>query len=206
MSSLPDERTKVELPLAEQLKGMGWRHLEGDIDVPYLTERQSFREALLVGRLREGIRRINLDESGKPWLDDVRVNAAVGDLERLGAYKLIEANQVATVLLIKGTQVEGDPERHGGREQTVRFIDFENLERNDFLAINQFRVDCPGGRTFIVPDIVLFVNGIPSGPARRIGTPLRLKPPVRIDLEIAAGKFHRFARRRSSRSPNPFSP
>src|SRR3990170_4515169 len=106
MSSLPDERTKVELPLAEQLKGMGWRHLEGDIDVPYLTERQSFREALLVGRLREGIRRINLDESGKPWLDDVRVNAAVGDLERLGAYKLIEANQVATVLLIKGTQVE----------------------------------------------------------------------------------------------------
>ncbi|MCK4787299.1 MAG: hypothetical protein KAV87_26305 [Desulfobacteraceae bacterium] len=37
----------------------------------------------------------------------------------------------------------------------------KNPERNDFLAINQFRVDVPGGKTFIAPDIVLFVNGIP---------------------------------------------
>jgi hypothetical protein len=43
-----------------------------------------------------------------------------------------------------------------------------------------------------------FVNGIPSGPARRIGTLFRRKPPVRIELEFAAGKFHWFARSRSS--------
>jgi type I restriction enzyme R subunit len=37
-------------------------------------------------------------------------------------------------------------------------------DRNDFLAINQYRVDPPwatGNRGFIVPDIVLLVNGIP---------------------------------------------
>ena len=35
--------------------------------------------------------------------------------------------------------------------------------RNDFLAINQFRVDEPGGQAkkFVAPDVVLFVNGIP---------------------------------------------
>ncbi|MDO8691266.1 MAG: M48 family metallopeptidase [Dehalococcoidia bacterium] len=35
MSDLPNEYTQVELPFIEQLKAMGWEHLEGDIDVPY---------------------------------------------------------------------------------------------------------------------------------------------------------------------------
>lgn len=161
MSDLANEREAVELPLIEQLKGMGWQHLEGHTGVPYLTERQSFREVLLTGRLREAIRRINLDEAGQPWLDERRVTEALSALERLGAHRLMEANQAATTLLLTGTSVEGDPARHGGREPTARFIDFEHPERNDFLAINQFRVDLPGGQTFIVPDIVLFVNGIP---------------------------------------------
>src|SRR5690606_13754668 len=34
-------------------------------------------------------------------------------------------------------------------------------ENNQFHAINQFRIDTPGCvKTFIIPDIVLFVNGI----------------------------------------------
>lgn len=164
MNDLPDEKTLVEVPFIAQLKGMGWNHLEGDIDVPYLTERESFRQVLLTGRLRDAIRRINLDENGQPWLDEHRIGQAVSAIERLGANKLMEANQAATELLLKGTVVEGDHIRHGGRDQTVRFIDFEHPERNDFLAINQFRVDPPwavGDKDFIIPDIVLFVNGIP---------------------------------------------
>jgi type I restriction enzyme R subunit len=156
-----NEYTLVELPLINQLKLMGWQHLAGDIGVPYLTERQSFRDVLLTARLHKAIREINLDEQGQPWLDDGRINTAIGTLERLGTAKLMEANQIATDLLLKGTVVEGDPQRDGGRDQTVRFIDFDHPERNDFLVINQFRVDVPGGRNYIVPDIVLFVNGIP---------------------------------------------
>jgi len=37
----PYEKTYVEIPFIEQLKGMGWDHVEGDIDVPYLTERET---------------------------------------------------------------------------------------------------------------------------------------------------------------------
>jgi hypothetical protein len=48
MAQTPDERTYVEIPLIEQLKGMRWDHIEGDIDVPYLTERESFRDVLSV--------------------------------------------------------------------------------------------------------------------------------------------------------------
>lgn len=161
MTSLPNEYTQVELPFVEQLKAMGWEHLAGDVDVPYLTERNSFRDVLLVGRLRDAVRRINLDGDGQPWLDEGRITQAVGALERLGAHKLMEANQAATELLLEGTVVEGEPDRHAGRDQTVRFVDLDHPERNDFLAINQFRVDVPGGQSFIVPDIVLFVNGIP---------------------------------------------
>ena len=164
MEHIPDERTKVELPLIAQLKGMCWQHIEGDIDVPYLTERESFRDVLLVGRLREALRRINLDDKGQPWLDDSRINQAISALERLGALKLMEANQQTMRLLLKGTEVEGLPDWDNGRDHPVCFIDFEHPERNDFLVVNQFRVDPPwaaGGRDFIIPDIVLFVNGIP---------------------------------------------
>jgi type I restriction enzyme R subunit len=161
MRDLAHEREAVELPLIEQLKSMGWQHIEGQTGVPYLTERQSFREVLLTGRLRDAIRRVNLDENGQPWLDERRVTEAASALERLGAHRLMEANQAATTLLLTGTSVEGDPARHGGRDQTAHFIDFAHPERNDFLAINQFRVDLPGGQSYIIPDMVLFVNGIP---------------------------------------------
>jgi type I restriction enzyme R subunit len=42
MAQTPVEKTYVEIPFIEQLKGMGWEHIEGDIDVPYLAERESF--------------------------------------------------------------------------------------------------------------------------------------------------------------------
>ena len=36
-----------EKPFSEQLKLMDWQWLEGDTGVPYLTERESFREMML---------------------------------------------------------------------------------------------------------------------------------------------------------------
>lgn len=83
MPALPHEKSYVEIPFIEQLKGMGWEHLEGDLDVPYLTERESFREVLLTGRLRAGLKKINLDDEGKPWLDDERISQVVSSLVRI---------------------------------------------------------------------------------------------------------------------------
>ena len=157
---MSNEYTQVEQPFIQQLQQLGWDYLEGDTDVPYLTERENFRQVLLTGRLRKAIARINLNEDGEPWLDETRVAQVVSRLERLGKPKLIEANQVATDLLLKGTPVEGPDVKH----VTVRYIDFEHPERNDFLVINQFRVDPPwatAGRDYVIPDLVLFVNGIP---------------------------------------------
>lgn len=159
--SLPDEKTYVEIPFIDQLKGMGWGHIEGDIDVPYLTERESFRDILLTSRLGQAVRNINLTEDGNPWLDDHRINQVISKLERITSPKLMEANKEAFESIVRGVEVDGHPILHAGKEKTVNVIDFDHPERNDFFAINQFRVDLPGGKTFITPDIVLFVNGIP---------------------------------------------
>jgi type I restriction enzyme R subunit len=164
MSAGP-EFTYVEQPFIDQLISMDWRHVTGSLDHPSVSGRETFDEVLLTSDLRAALLRINKGPDGKPWLDDDRLNQAVAAMEKAGAMhpKLIEANQAATELLLSGTSVDGLPSWDGGRNQTVRYIDWDNPENNDFLVINQFRVDEPGGQAhqFVVPDLVLFVNGIP---------------------------------------------
>jgi type I restriction enzyme, R subunit len=157
------EYLRVELPLLEQLKGLGWSHLEGSRSDPGVTDRGSFREVVLEKRLRDAVRRINLNSAGQSWLDEGRISQAVGALLRPKAIKLIEVNQELTERLLLGTTVDGVEGWDHGRDRTVQFIDWERPERNEFLVINQFRVDEPGGQghKFIAPDAVLFVNGIP---------------------------------------------
>jgi len=53
MAPTPDEKTYVKIPFIEQLKRMGWEHIECDIDVSYLTERESSRDVLLADKLRK---------------------------------------------------------------------------------------------------------------------------------------------------------
>jgi type I restriction enzyme, R subunit len=161
MTLHPSEFSQVELPLMEQLRGMHWQVVTGSIEDPAATGRASFREVLLYDRLREALRRINRGPEGEPWLDDARLAQAINALEHVSATRLMEANEYVTELLLKGTQVEGLPGWDDGREQTVRFFDWESPEANDFLVVNQFRVDPPGERKFSIPDLVLFVNGIP---------------------------------------------
>ena len=102
---------------------------------------------------------------GRPWLDDERLTQAAGALTRIPAHRLMEANRAATELLLGGITVEGLSGWDGGRGQTVHYIDWQTPERNQFTVINQYRVDCPPGynrgKAFIVPDLVLLVNGIP---------------------------------------------
>jgi type I restriction enzyme, R subunit len=163
------EYTQVEKPLIEQLTHMGWTHLEGappgtpaPTD-PVKSARASFGQVFLEERLKAQLRVINRGPDGRPWLDDRRISQAVGALTRIAAPSLLEANQKATELLLSGLSVEGLPGWDGGRDQRVHYIDWDNPLRNDFVVVSQFRVDVPGtqGRKCIVPDEVLFVNGIP---------------------------------------------
>lgn len=158
------ELETVEKPFVEQLLTMGWRYVEGDIDTPAKTGRTSFSEVIQEITLRRQLQALNLRDD-QIWLDDERLSQAVGAITRVPSHRLMEANRIATELLLGGITVEGLPGWDGGRSQTIHFIDWEHPERNEFTIINQYRVDCPPGYTrgkaFIVPDLVLLVNGIP---------------------------------------------
>jgi len=158
------ELDEVKRPLVEQLAGLSWRHVAGEIDNPATTGRTTFAEVIQTGTLRRQLHALNLRD-GQPWLDDERLTQAVSALTRMPGHRLMEANKAATALLVGGLTVDGLPGWDGGRGQTLHFIDWEHPERNDFCVVNQYRVDCPPGYTrgkaFIVPDLVLLVNGIP---------------------------------------------
>ncbi len=111
-------------------------------------------------RLEAALARINLRD-GRPWLDEARITKSIRDLERAPGHRLMEVNQAATELLLKGTVVDGLPDWDNGRPQPIRYIDFDHPENNDFLVINQFKVELTSGRGHVIPDAVLFINGIP---------------------------------------------
>jgi type I restriction enzyme R subunit len=148
--------------------------IEGDVDVPELTERVNFRQVLLTERLAAALRKINLRE-GQPWLDEARLTKAIHDLERSPGHRLLEVNQSATEFLLKGTVADGLSDWDHGRPQPLRFIDFEHPENNDFLVINQFKVELTSGRGHVIPDAVLFANGtleMFANAAAEVGAPI----------------------------------
>src|SRR5438093_8761117 len=164
MSKIQWETEIVEKPFCRQLQAMGWQWIEGDTDVPEFTERQNLREVLLKGRLAEALRKLNARD-GQPWLDDERIRRIIEKLKKAAGVRLMEINESATKLLLKGTEIDGLADWNFGRNQPVRFIDFEDPLNNDFLVINQFKVELTSGRGHVIPDAVLFVNGIPLGVA-----------------------------------------
>ena len=164
----PNEWTLVERPLLRQLAAMGWDFLAGDLDYPQKTGRVSFRETILRDRLRAAIRRINRDAYDQEWLDPVTIERAIRELLRPEAGRgLLEWNRVLTERLLAGVLVEVAPAEgdraERPREARVQFIAWET-ERgadNDFLAVNQFKVLIRGTSHAKIPDLVLFVNGLP---------------------------------------------
>lgn len=158
------EYLDVERPLIKQLQGLGWTHIEGSLDDPAVTHRERFAQVVMEPVLRERLAAINLRD-GAPWLNESRIQQAVSAITRSAAAKVMEANQVATELLLKGIVVEGLPDWDGGRGQTINFIDWDTPPNNRFTVVNQFKVKCPPGhdtaKQHVIPDLVLFVNGIP---------------------------------------------
>src|SRR5437867_4925834 len=198
MSKIQWEYDLVEKPFCQQLKAMGWKWIVGDTDIPDFTERQNFREVLLKGWLAAALHKLNLRD-GRPWHDDDRIRRIIEKLERAEGHRLMEINESATKLLLKGTEIDGLPDWNSGRNQPVPFIDFENPLNNDFLVINQFKVELTSGRGHVIPDAVLFVNGIPVGVAEF------KSPGIQNPLQEAINQLLRYSNQRREIWPTLFS-
>jgi len=203
-----DEEHEVENPFLAQLKRLGWeiyrqnkedpedtKEIIGfnkDLEPTYGTTkkfRTTFREVILEDVLRQSIKRIN------PWIEEDQIDYVVRRLKEPQANSLFEANREIHELLLENIPVS-ENRKTGERSPSVYIIDFKNPENNSFIAISQFKVNIPGTEKHIVPDIVLFVNGLPL-------VVVECKSPSRADpIGEAIEQIFRYSNRRGEKEGN----
>jgi type I restriction enzyme, R subunit len=104
--------------------------------------------------LEQAIQRIN------PWISEDNLRKVVREVTLIQTSTLMESNKWFWERLTQYFSVDQDL-GSGRRGQTLKLIDFDNLENNEFLCVDQFKIQGPSQN--IIPDILLFVNGLPLG-------------------------------------------
>ena len=136
------------------LAAVGWQYRNGPDLSPEGShpERDTYRQVVLAGRLRQAVALLN------PGVPAAAREDAVRQVLDLGTPVLLAANRHFHRLLVGGmpVQYQLDGETRG---DFVRFVDWADPTRNEWLAVNQFSVTGPHHTRR--PDIVLFVNGLP---------------------------------------------
>ncbi|MFG2783057.1 type I restriction endonuclease subunit R [Streptomyces prunicolor] len=166
------EYEKTEKPLIAQLVGLGWEHLEGappgdPVNSPRASGRETFGQVVYEDRFRDAVSRLNTRAGGGTWLTRAQLDRllalVLGTAPGQGPVdRGVGGNLEVTRLLREGVNARVLPGWRKGDPEHVQLVDWdgENGGRNDLLAISQFRVDRKDAKT-AVPDLVLFVNGLP---------------------------------------------
>ncbi len=151
-----DERNHVEKPMLNQLAGLGWEVLDLEMkQQPSETFRENFAQVVMLPVLHEQLKAIN------PWLEDDQVEEVAKRLTASFPGKsLLENNRYVFTLLQENTSVS-ENRQTGAKSPTVQYIDFDRRDNNRFIAVCQFKVRILGTEHHIIPDIVLFLNGLP---------------------------------------------
>ncbi|MEW5844737.1 MAG: HsdR family type I site-specific deoxyribonuclease [Bacteroidota bacterium] len=153
-----DEKNHVEEPFLQQLEtmpGLHWKVLRLDnYQAPAETQRTEFSQVIMKDDLAAAIRKIN------PWLEDDQVQEVIDKVTRFEGDNLLQNNELALQLLLKGTSVS-ENRKTGEKSPNVFIVDFDHPENNSYVAVSQFKVRIPGTDNHIYPDIVCFLNGLP---------------------------------------------
>lgn len=150
MSQSP-EYIYSELPAIELFQKMGYQYFDGcKKDV-----RSDITEVILKDRLLASITKLN------PWINENNLNKAYTAITTVNGASLMEINQKIWELIRGGTftvkqVINGEEGFH-----SVHFIDYINIEDNDFLVVNQMKYH--GRFQHSVPDLVVYINGLPIG-------------------------------------------
>ena len=119
------------------------------------AERGSYGEVVLRRRLVAAVKRLN------PTVPEEARADAIQQVLTTVTPSLIEENRRLHKLITEGVDVEYVDENGVIKGDKVKLIDFEDVDANDWLAVNQFTViENHHDRR---PDVVVFVNGLPLG-------------------------------------------
>ena len=137
----------LEQAIISELQDKGYEYLYG----PDVERDEDHHDVILADCFRSSLMNIN------PGITQEICEEAFKSIKNLGLLKLEQLNEAFHKYLLEGVPV---PYKKDGENRTftVKLIDFEYPENNDFKVINQFTiVEYKTKR----PDILIFINGIP---------------------------------------------
>ncbi len=145
----------VEEATLEWLEAIGYGVLAGPDIAPGepAAERDDYGQVILAVRLRQALSRLN------PKVPTDAIEEAFRKLTRPELPSLVANNHVVHKYLVEGIPVEYQRADGSIGGDLVHVLDYDEIENNEFLAVNQFTV--VEERRKRRPDIVLFINGLP---------------------------------------------
>lgn len=145
----------VETAALEYFADLGYRRLHGPDIAPGEpgSERSSYEDVLLWGRLRDALRRIN------PGTDAALIDKAVKTVQRAESQSPIVENARLHHLITEGVPVEHRGDDGQLRTTSLWLVDFDEPANNDWIAVNQFTIIENGKNRR--PDVLVMVNGLP---------------------------------------------
>ena len=148
----------VEQPAIALLAEIGWETLNCSDEFEQGSSplgRENKSEVVLIGKLCLALERLNPDASTEA------INAAVGELTRSRVVMTpAEANWEIYRLLKDGVKVTiTDSDGEEETDETLKVIDWEDPENNDFFLASQFGI--AGEMHNRIPDAIGFINGLP---------------------------------------------
>jgi type I restriction enzyme R subunit len=160
-----NELNSVEHYIIDQLSGVNLNSIQmQEPKVGYGAQWQyksaaelnrSVNEVLIEQDLKEALIRLNPEINNNHVLAEEVIYNLRAILISVNQVGLVKANEEFFKWLCgEKTMPFGENNRH----VPVRLIDFENLSKNSYIVTNQFRIH---HRETKIPDIVLFINGIP---------------------------------------------
>ena len=179
------EGNLVERPAIEQLVKLGYKYRNGyDLHPLVSNERTTSKDVILEYTFLASLKKIN------PTISDENLKKVARELTVLQQSNLIEANQFIHKMLIQYASVEQQGEKRRQHE-TVKIIDFDNVSNNEFYVVNQTKY-LGHKEPNIIPDIVLYVNGLPLAV-------IECKQPyIPNPMESAIDQLRRYANTRRS--------
>lgn len=179
------EGNLVEKPAIEQLVKLGYKYVHGSELQPLVSnERNTSKDVVLESTLLNSLKKIN------PTISDDNLKRVAREITVLQQSNLIESNQFVYNMLVQYTSVEQQGEKRRQHE-TVKIVDFDNPLNNEFYVVNQTKY-LGHKEPNIIPDIILYVNGLPLAV-------IECKQPyIPNPMESAIDQLRRYANTRRS--------
>ena len=145
-----NEENTVEQLILDSCKGLGWTYVSGS-ELP-----RQLADVFVESKLHDALHRLNPEIAEQPDRADEVIYKLRAIQLSVQTDGLVRSNEAFTEWMRNEKTM---PFGKNGEHTTVRLIDFENLDNNEFIVCNQWTYQV--GETERRFDVILLINGIP---------------------------------------------